>query len=188
MNEKTKMLNGEMYNPVDKTLINERVKCKLLCQKYNNLDYDEFEERKTLIKQILGKVRNKYFIEQPFICDYGYNIEIGENFYSNHNLTILDCAKVIFGDNVFLGPNCGFYTAEHPLDAETRNKGFEYAKPIKIGNNVWIGGSVTILSGVTIGNNVVIGAGAIVTKDVPDNCVIAGVPAKVIKLINNELK
>ena len=188
MTEKEKMLNGESYNPLNSELINERVKCKLLCQKYNNLDYDEFEERKTLIKQILGKVGNKYFIEQPFICDYGYNIEIGENFYSNHNLTILDCAKVIFGDNVFLGPNCGFYTAEHPLDAETRNQGLEYAKPIKIGNNVWIGGDVTILSGVTIGNNVVIGAGAVVTKDVPDNCVIAGVPAKVIKLINNELK
>ncbi len=100
-------------------------------------------------------------------------------------MTILDCAQVKFGDNVLIGPNCGFYTAEHPLDAETRNKGFEYARPIIIGNNVWIGGSVTILSGVTIGNNVVIGAGAVVTKDVPDNCVIAGVPAKVIKTTTN---
>ena len=181
MIEKEKMLSSELYNAEDKNLKNERIKCKLLCQKYNNFDYDKFEEKKSLIKQILGKTGNKYFIEQPFICDYGYNIEIGENFYSNHNLIILDCAKVMFGDNVFIGPNCGFYTAEHPLDVDTRNKGLEFAKPIKIGNNVWIGGSVTILSGVTVGNNVVIGAGSVVTKDIPDNCVVAGVPAKVIK-------
>ena len=183
MLEKEKMLNGEMYNPLDDELINERVKCKLLCQKYNNLAYDNIEERQPLIKQILGKVGEKYFIEQPFICDYGYNIEIGENFYSNHNLTILDCSNVIFGNNVFIGPNCSFYTAEHPIDFETRNKGLEYAKPIKIGNNVWLGGSVTILSGVIVGNNVVIGAGSVVTKDIPDNCIVAGVPAKVIKRI-----
>ena len=183
MPEKEKMLNGEIYNPLDDELINERVKCKLLCQKYNNLAYDNIEERQPLIKQILGKVGEKYFIEQPFICDYGYNIEIGENFYSNHNLTILDCSNVIFGNNVFIGPNCSFYTAEHPIDFETRNKGLEYAKPIKIGNNVWLGGSVTILSGVIVGNNVVIGAGSVVTKDIPDNCIVAGVPAKVIKRI-----
>lgn len=186
MNEKQKMIGGKFYNPLDSELINDRVKCKLLCQEYNNIKYDDVERRKIILKKILGKTREKFFIEQPFVCDYGYNIEIGEKFYSNHNLTILDCAKVLFGDNVFIGPNCSFYTAEHPLDAEIRNKGFEYAKSIKIGNNVWIGGSVTILSGVTIGNNVVIGAGAVVTKDVPDNCVTAGVPAKVIKLINNE--
>ena len=145
--------------------------------------YDKFEDRKSLIKQILGKVGNKYFIEQPFICDYGYNIDIGENFYSNHNLTILDCAKVVFGDNVLIGPNCSFYTAEHPLDAETRNKGLESAHQIIIGNNVWIGGGVNILSGITVGNNVVIAAGAVITKDVPNNVVVAGVPAKIIKRI-----
>ena len=124
------------------------------------------------------------WIEQPFYCDYGYNIEIGENFYSNHNLTILDCAKVMFGDNVLIGPNCSFYTAEHPLDSKTRTKGLEYAHQIKIGNNVWIGGNVTVLSGVTVGNNVVIAAGAVVTKDIPSDVVIAGVPAKIIKRIN----
>ena len=182
MTEKEKMLNGELYNAEDKSLKEERIKCKLLCQKYNNFAYDKFEDRSLLIKQILYKVGNKYFIEQPFICDYGYNIKIGENFYSNHNLTILDCAEVTFGDNVFIGPNCNFYTAEHPLDVETRNKGLEYARPIKIGHNVWIGGGVTILSGVKVGNNVVIGAGSVVTKDVPNNCVVVGVPAKIIKL------
>lgn len=140
-----------------------------------------------MIKQIIGKTQNKYWIEQSFYCDYGYNIEIGENFYSNHNLVILDCAKVKFGDNVFIGPNCGFYTAEHPIDVETRNKGLEYAKPITIGNNVWICGGVNVLSGVNIGNNVVIAAGAVVTKDVPNNCVIGGVPAKILKKLENKI-
>ena len=181
MSEKEKMLSGEFYNPLDSELINERVKCKLLCQEYNNIQYDDIEKREKILKQILGKTKEKFFIEQPFICDYGYNIEIGENFYSNHNLVILDCAKVKFGDNVFIAPNCGFYTAEHPLNAETRNKGSEYAKPIIIGNNVWIGGGVQILSCVTVGNNSVVDAGAVVTKNVPDNSVVAGVPAKVIK-------
>lgn len=130
---------------------------------------------------MLGKTGKKYWIEPPFQCDYGYNIEIGENFYSNHNLIILDPAKVTFGDNVFIGPNCGFYTPEHPIDAQTRNLGLEYARPIKVGNNVWIGGGVTVLSGVTIGDNVVIGAGSVVTKDVPPNTLAVGNPCKVIK-------
>ena len=182
MSEKEKMLNGELYMPEnDETLFNERIKCKTLCHKYNSLSPGKIEERKELIKQIIGKTQNKYWVEQPFYCDYGYNIEIGENFYSNHNLVILDCAKVKFGDNVFIGPNCGFYTAEHPLDSKTRNKGLEYAKSIIVGDNVWIGGGAHILSGVKVGNNVVIAAGAVVTKDVPDNCVVAGVPAKKIK-------
>ena len=184
MSEKEKMLNGELYMPEhDETLFSERIKCKTLCYKFNNLSPDKINERTELIRQIVGKTQKKFWIEQPFYCDYGYNIELGENFYSNHNLVILDCAMVKFGDNVFIGPNCGFYTAEHPLDAETRNKGLEFAKPIIVGNNVWIGGGVHIVSGVTIGNNVVIAAGAVVTKDIPDNCVVAGVPAKVIKKI-----
>lgn len=181
MTEKEKLLKGEFYNPLDSELINERVKCKLLCQEYNRLKYVDIENREKFLKQIFGKTSGKFFVEQPFICDYSYNIEIGEKFYSNHNLTILDCAKVIFGDNVLVGSNCSFYTAEHPLGFEARNKGLEYAHPIKIGNNMWIGGSVTILSGVSVGNNVVIGAGSVVTKDIPDDCVVAGVPAKIIK-------
>lgn len=186
MTEKEKMLNYELYMPEnDKILFNERMKCKVLCHKYNNLSPEMIEERKVLIKQIVGKSKEKFHIEQSFYCDYGYNIEIGENFYSNHNLVILDCAKVKFGDNVFIGPNCGFYTAEHPLDVKTRNKGLEYAKPIIVGNNVWIGGGVQVTAGVTIGNNVVVGAGAVVTKDIPDNCVVAEVPAKKIKDIEN---
>lgn len=187
MTEKEKMINGEMYMPEnDETLLNERMECKVLCHKYNSLSPDLLEERKELIKQIIGQTKEKFHIEQSFYCDYGYNIEIGENFYSNHNLVILDCAKVKFGDNVFIGPNCGFYTAEHPLDSETRNKGLEYAKPINVGNNVWIGGGVHVVAGVTIGNNVVIAAGAVVTKDIPDNSLVAGVPARKIKDIENK--
>ncbi len=182
MTEKEKMLKGELYNAnYDKALIEERTKCKSLCFKYNNISPEKIEERKKIIKEILKKTKGEFLIEQPFMCDYGYNIELGENFYSNHNLIILDCAKVTFGDNVFIAPNCGFYTAGHPLDYETRNKGLEWAKPIKVGNNVWIGGNVVILGGVTIGDNVVIGAGSLVTKDIPDNCLAYGVPAKKIR-------
>ncbi len=188
MSEKEKMLNGELYDANnDKLLIQERINCKKLCYQYNNISPEKTTERNNLIKQILGKTQNQFLIEQPFICDYGYNIEIGENFYSNHNLTILDCAKITFGDNVFIGPNCAFYTAFHPLDYKTRNKGLEYAKPIKVGNNVWFGGNVVVLYGVTIGNNVVIGAGSLVNKDIPDNCVVAGVPAKKIKELEDKI-
>ena len=180
--EKEKMLNGELYDAnYDKSLIEERTKCKTLCFKYNNISPEKIIERKELIKEIVGKTNGDFLIEQPFMCDYGYNIELGKNFYSNHNLIILDCAKVTFGDNVFIAPNCGFYAAGHPLDYETRNKGLEYAKPIKVGNNVWLGGNVVVLGGVTIGNNVVIGAGSVVTKDIPDNSLAYGVPAKKIK-------
>lgn len=181
MNEKEKMLNGELYNAEIDYLKQDRINCKLLCQKYNSLAYDKKDERTALIKKILAKTGDNFLIEQSFFCDYGYNIEIGENFYSNHNLVILDCAKVKFGKNVFIGPNCSFYTAEHPLDYKTRIKGLEYAKPITIGDNVWFGGSVTVVSGVKIGNNSVIGAGSVVTKDIPSDVVAAGNPCKVIK-------
>ena len=183
MNEKEKMLAGELYNANDGELQQERLNAKDLCYTYNHIKPSQIQERNKIIKKILGKTKQNFIIEQPFICDYGYNIEIGENFYSNHNLTILDGNKVKFGDNVFIAPNCSFYTAGHPLDTETRNAGLEYAKPIEIGNNVWIGGNVVVLPGVKIGNNVVIGAGSIVNKDIPDNVVAVGNPCKVIKEI-----
>ena len=184
MTEKEKMLLGEIYNSnYDKELIAERIKVKDLCYLYNSLLPSKTDERAALLKKILGKTKGSFWIEQPFVCDYGYNIEIGENFYSNHNLVILDCNKVKFGDNVFIGPNCGFYTAGHPIDATTRNQGLEYAKPITIGNNVWFGGNVCVLPGVTIGDNVVIGAGSVVNKDIPSNCVAVGNPCKVMRKI-----
>lgn len=175
MREKEKMLSGNLYNPNLDGLLEERIEAKELCKKYNftgNIKY---------LKKLFGKTGSNFQIEPNFFCDYGYNIEIGENFYSNHNLVILDPANVTFGDNVFIGPNCGFYTAEHPLDAQRRNQGLEYAKPIKVGNNVWFGGGVTVISGVTIGDNVVIGAGSVVVKDIPSNVVAVGNPCKVIK-------
>lgn len=184
MSEKEKMLLGEIYDAnYDEELMNERIKAKDLCYEYNHLKPSQINERTEIMKKLLGKTKDNFLIEQLFECDYGYNIEIGENFYSNHNLVILDANKVVFGDNVFIGPNCGFYTAGHPLDAETRNKGLEYAKPIKVGNDVWFGGNVVVLPGVKIGNNVVIGAGSVVAKDIPENSIAVGNPCKVIKNI-----
>lgn len=188
MNEKEKMINGKLYDSGNKNLYEERIMCKELCYKYNNLSPEKSGERKELLKKILGKVKSNYLIEQPFWCDYGYNIEIGENFYANHNLIILDPASVKIGDNVFIGPNCGFYTPQHPLDVETRNKFLEYAFPINIGNNVWIGGNVVVLAGVTIGDNTVIAAGSVVVKDIPSNVVVAGNPCRVIREIQPEDK
>ena len=122
-----------------------------------------------------------YYIEQPFYCDYGYNISVGDNFYSNVNLVILDGAKVTFGDNVFIAPDCGFHTAGHPLDVGRRNMGLEYARPITVGNNVWIGAGVHVLPGVTIGDNCVIGAGSVVNRDIPANSLAVGNPCRVIR-------
>lgn len=182
MTEKEKMLAGELYDAnYNVDLEKEREQAKDLCYEFNNLKPSNREKQISILKELLGKTKETFRIEQPFMCDYGCNIEIGENFYSNHNLIILDANKVFFGDNVFIAPNCSFYTAGHPLDCETRNKGLEYAKPIKVGNNVWIGGNVVVLPGITIGDNVVIGAGSVVNKDIPSNVVAVGNPCRVIK-------
>lgn len=187
MTEKEKCRQGLLYNPNnDEELIMERSICKALCQEYNNTNQSDTQNRNRLIREIFNKTKDKFLIEPAFWCDYGYNIEIGDNFYSNHNLVILDGAKVVFGDNVFIGPNCGFYTAAHAMNAKERIEGIEYAKPIIIGNNVWIGGNVTVIAGVTIGNNTIIGAGSVVTKDIPENVIAVGNPCRVIKQISQE--
>ena len=184
MTEKEKRDLGQIYNPnYDEELINEMLKAKDLCYEYNNIKPSEIERRKGVIIKILGKVGKDFRIEQPFLCDYGYNIIVGDNFYANHGLIILDAAKVEIGDNVFIAPNCNIYTASHPIDTVERNKGLEYANKVKIGNNVWIGGNVTILPGVTIGDNSTIGAGSVVTKDIPANVVAYGNPCRVAKNI-----
>ena len=182
MTEKEKRARGELYDAnYDKELLKEMEKTKELCYEYNNLRPTEIEKKDEVIKKILGKTGKNIRIEPNFYCDYGYNIFVGDNFYMNYNCVILDGAKVEFGDNVFIGPNCGFYTAGHPIEIDLRNKGLEYAKPIKVGDNVWFGGNVVVLPGVTIGNNVTIGAGSVVTKDIPDNSVAYGNPCKKVR-------
>ena len=176
MTEKEKQQAGELYNANDRELFNERIKAKKLCAEYNAVECNDFQKRERILDRLVALRGENTVIEPNFFCDYGYNIVIGDNFYANHNLVILDCADILFGDNVFIGPNCGFYAAEHPIDADLRNQGLESAKPIKVGSNVWIGGGVTVIGGVTIGDNVVIGAGSVVTKDIPSNCVAAGNP------------
>lgn len=185
--EKEKMISGEIYDANnDLQLIAERDHCKEICFKFNHTRPSNKEKRREILAKLLGKTGADFLIEQPFYCDYGYNIEIGEHFFANFNMIILDEAKVVFGHHVFVAPNCSFYTAGHPLDVTERNKGLEYARPITIGNNVWIGGGVTVLPGITIGDNTTIGAGSVVTKDIPSNVLAAGNPCRVIKEIPNK--
>lgn len=181
VSEKEKMLNNEPYYATDETLLKERLFIKDKIYDYNLLKPSLVEERKKQIKNIIGKTGENIWVESPFQCDYGYNIEVGDNFYSNHNLVILDVSKVVMGKNVFIGPNVGIYTAGHPIDAKIRATGLEFGKPVYIGNDVWIGGNVVILPGVNIGDNVVIGAGSVIVKDIPSNCVAVGNPCKVVK-------
>lgn len=189
MTEKEKCHKGLLYDAnYDEELLRERAVCKDLCYEYNSLKPSATDKRVDMIRNLFGKTGKTFLIEQPFFCDYGYNIEIGENFYMNMNCVILDGAKITFGDNVFVAPNCGFYTAGHPLDVVQRNKGLEYAYPITIGNNVWIGANVTVLPGVSIGDNSVIGAGSVVNKDIPANVLAVGNPCRVVRELTDEDK
>lgn len=187
MTEKEKMLKEMLYDANnDEDLLKERAIAKDLCFKYNQLMPSDVENQKQVLKELLGEVNNSAIFVAPFWCDYGYNIEVGKNFFANHNTVILDGAKVTFGDNVFIAPNCGFYTAGHPIDAKRRNQGLEYAYPITVGNNVWIGAGVHVMPGVTIGDHVVIGGGSVVVKDIPSNSVAVGNPCHVIREITEE--
>lgn len=184
--EKQKMLTGQPYLANDPELVAERLLAKELLFDLNNLRPAALEERNAILRKLLGKTTNGFYVEPPFRCDYGYNIEIGSNFYANYNLVILDCASVKIGDNVFIAPNVGIYTAGHPLHAHLRNQEFEFALPITIGDNVWIGGNVVINPGVSIGDNTVIGSGSVVTKDIPANVLAVGNPCKVLRPITEE--
>lgn len=184
MTEKEKMCAQMLYDAnYDQALLEERDKAKDLCHQYNQLRPSDRLGQQEVLKKLLGKTGENFILTAPFWCDYGYNIELGENFYANHNLVILDGAKVTFGDNVFIGPDCGFHTAGHPIDFARRNRGLEYAYSITVGDNVWIGAGVQVMPGVTIGSNVVIGGGSVVVKDIPSNCVAVGNPCKVIRAI-----
>lgn len=182
--ELDKMMSGMPYDASQNTLLlNILQETQEMCRDYNNIRPSHDDEKTTLIKRILGKTGERLKVIQPFFCDYGFNIIVGENFFANTGMVILDEALVTFGDNVFIGPNCSFYTPCHPLDSQSRNAGKQWSLPIVIGNNVWLGGNVTVCPGVTIGDGAVIGAGSVVSHDIPAGVLAAGNPCKVIKKI-----
>ena len=182
MTEKEKMLSGMVYSAIDDQLLKELNEVKEIIHEYNALKPSQTLRRFQILKGLLGHVADdEIIVNQPFYCDYGKQIRVGKRFFANFNLTVLDEARVTIGDDCFIGPNVSIYTACHSTDPVERNTRREWAEPVTIGDNVWIGGSVTILPGVTIGSNVTIGAGSVVTRDIPDNVVAVGNPCKVIK-------
>ena len=183
MNQKERILAGLPYKAWLDGLSEERLENKKRVYRYNHLPPEALEEQDALIRQILGRTGKTVHIEAPFHCDYGYNIEVGENLFANYNLVILDVGRVTIGKNAQIAPNVAIYTAGHPIHPDSRNSGYEYGIPVTIGDNVWIGGNVCVMPGVTIGSNVVIGAGSVVTRDIPDNVIAAGNPCRVIREI-----
>lgn len=175
--DKQKMLAGELYQANDPQLQAERLRAKQLCHRYNQ---QPAAPDRTLLAELLGYETDAH-LEAPFRCDYGYNIRLGRNFYANYNLTLLDCAPITFGDNVFVAPNVLLSTAGHPVEVAPRVAGWEFARPIHIGHNVWLGAGVIVLPGVCIGDNTTIGAGSVVTRDVPAGVVAVGNPCRVLR-------
>jgi acetyltransferase-like isoleucine patch superfamily enzyme len=186
--EKEKSLNGKLYKAGDTELFTARQNTKELIFRFNSLPPSEVNSRNEIIRKLFCKTGENFIIEPPFHCDYGSNISIGNNFYSNFNLIILDCARTEIGDNVLIGPNVGIYAAGHPVHKELRLLEYEFSFPVSIGNNVWIGGSVVINPGISIGDNSVIGSGSVVTKDIPANVVAAGNPCRIIRDITDRDK
>ena len=182
MTEKEKMLAGQLYRFGGEELASEHRRAQEICQEFNRTDIADNEKRKSLLRSLLN-FEGDFQIQQGFICDYGIHTYIGDNFFANYNFTLLDVCCVEIGKNVLIGPNVSIYAATHPLDCKLRLENLQYGAPIKIGDNVWIGGGVTICPGVTIGDNCVIGAGSVVTKDIPEDCLAVGNPARVIKKI-----
>lgn len=189
MNEKAKMLAGEWYDAnYDSALNKERIRAKDLCFDLNHTKPSDIDQRHKILNSLFNNEFSNIEILSPFMVDYGYNISLGDSVFINHDCYLMDCAPISIGDNTFIGPKCGLYTANHPLKAIVRNKGLEQALPITIGNNVWLGANVSVLPGETIGDGVVVSAGSIVTKNISDNQLVMGAPAKVVKSINNNEK
>jgi maltose O-acetyltransferase len=183
--EKQKMLAGELYLAFDSELLGERQRASRLTRLYNNTTEDELEKREQLLRELFGQLGTNSFVTPPFYCDYGSNIYAGDNVYMNFGCVILDCNEVHLGDNLLLAPNVQIYAAYHPTDPTVRLTGQELAAPVKIGNNVWVGGGAIICPGVTIGDNTTIGAGSVVTKDIPANVIAAGNPCRVIRSVDS---
>ena len=185
MDNREKMRAGLLYDASgDTELCQERERAKNLCLQFNNLPYGAKGERRKILEELLGHAGTNCDIIGPFMCDYGYNIEVGDNFFANNNFTVLDGAKVTIGNNVCIAPNVGIYTAGHPLNARERARGLEYAYPVSIGDDVWIGAGVSVLPGVCIGARSVIGAGSVVTKDIPEDVLAFGNPCRIVRKID----
>lgn len=182
--EKEKMLAGELYRASDETLTSERMLARRWCQEFNHSAWDDLAGRREILSRLLGTSHPDTFIEPSFKCDYGYNIHVGENFYANFDLVILDVCEVRIGRDCLIGPRVCIYTATHPLDAETRASGLEFGRPVRLGDRVWIGGNAVINPGVTLGDNTVVAAGSVVTQSFGNNLLIGGVPARVLKSLD----
>ena len=178
-----KMLAGEMYNDTAPEMIEARRNAVRLAKEYNESYEKSQQEREAILRRMMKSVGQNVHLEPEFRCEFGCNITIGDHFWANLDCVMLDCAEIVIGDHVLFGPRVGIYTANHAVDAWERINGACYAKPVKIGNNVWVGAGVHITPGVTIGDNTIIGAGSVVTKDIPANVIAAGVPCRVIREI-----
>jgi len=183
MTERRKMLQGEPYDPGDPELVDGRRRAKTLCHQLNATDYGDRSARREALAELLPNCAAPVWVEPPFFCDYGVNITAGERLYMNHNCVILDVCRVSIGANVMLGPSVQIYTAMHAMDAVERREGIEFGRPVKIGDDCWIGGGAVICPGVSIGDRCVIGAGTVVTKDIPDDSFAAGNPARVVRTL-----
>lgn len=181
--EREKMMSGELFDSADSELVDLRLAARLVLSPYNASPHGDAELRQKLLSDLLGYVPDKLYIEPPFYCDYGFNIHVGSNVYMNFNCTILDIAPVTIGNNVLIGPGVHIYAVNHPLDPVERRSWLEYGKPVSIGDDCWIGGGSIIVPGVSIGNGVTVGAGSVVTSNVPDNVLVVGNPARVIKFL-----
>ena len=188
MTEFEKCQQGLMYDTTFPGREEDHLRCADLCYDYNHTRPSDMETRTALLQKLFGKVGANPYVEPNIFCGFGWNISVGDNFFANNDCVFVDPGKITFGDNVLIGPQCGFYTADHPIHSYWRNQLYEYARPITVGNNVWFGGHCTVLPGVTIGNDVVIGAGSVVVHDIPDNVVAVGNPCRVVRAITEEDK